>query len=65
MPKPSKKAQIAAARRVYEPAKRLYKKLGKMVLGKPKNAAIRKDYGIAKRNYKKAGRDLGRLTGVS
>lgn len=65
MPRLTKKAQIAELRPQYEKAQKLYKRIGKQVLGKPKTAAIRKDYAAAKRHYKGLGRQLGRLTGVA
>ena len=56
-------AKIAATRREYLEARRLYHKIGKQAFGARSSSRVKRDYGTVKRQYHKLGRRLASLTG--
>ena len=56
-------SQIAAARKEYQTAKRLYHKIGKQAFGKPSRSGVQRDYSTIKREYRRTGKQLANLTG--
>lgn len=62
--RPSKKTQIATARREYRKLTRAFHAAGEEAAGTPKKSAARRDYAELKTARARAGRKLGMLTGV-
>jgi hypothetical protein len=56
-------AKVAAIRREYVAAKRLYHKIGKKAFGKPSRSGVQRDYCAIKREYRQLGRRLAGMTG--
>lgn len=56
-------AKIAATRREYLQARRLYHKIGEKAFGARSSSRVKRDYGAVKREYHRLGRRLASLTG--
>lgn len=56
-------SEVREAASEYGACRRLYKKLGKAALDKPKSSRIHKDYVAIKHEYHRTGRKLAKLTG--
>jgi len=64
MPRTTKKALVASARREYNKLTRAYRAAGKRAFGKPERSEVKRDYRTLKKARDQAGRRLGKLTGV-
>jgi hypothetical protein len=56
-------ANVREAAREYGTVRRLYKKIGKAAMGKPKSSQIHKDYVTIRGEYQRTGKRLAKLTG--
>jgi hypothetical protein len=54
-------AKVREAAKEYGAVKRLYRKVGKAALGKPKSSVVHKDYVKIRTEYHKIGRRLAQL----